>query len=55
MPLADIILTVAGHLKGKGAEGAILEYHGPAADTLSCSGMATVCNMGGEVIGHVGD
>lgn len=51
--IADIILTVAGLLKSKGAEGAILEYHGPAAETLSCSGMATVCNMGGEVRDHV--
>ena len=41
----DIILKVAGILTVKGGTGAIIEYHGPGVDTLSCTGMATICNM----------
>ena len=33
----------------KGGTGAIIEYHGPGVDNLSCTGMATICNMGAEI------
>lgn len=42
----DVILKVAGLLTVKGGTGNILEYFGPGVDTLSCTGMATICNMG---------
>lgn len=42
----DIILKVAGILTVKGGTGAIVEYHGPGVDSLSATGMATICNMG---------
>ncbi|XP_077284771.1 putative aconitate hydratase, mitochondrial isoform X2 [Arctopsyche grandis] len=45
----DIILKVAGILTVKGGTGAIVEYHGPGVDTISCTGMATICNMGAEI------
>lgn len=45
----DIILKVAGILTVKGGTGAILEYFGPGADTLSCTGKGTICNMGAEI------
>ncbi|CAK7201878.1 Aconitate hydratase mitochondrial [Sporothrix eucalyptigena] len=45
----DIILKVAGILTVKGGTGAIVEYHGPGTDTFSCTGMATICNMGAEI------
>jgi aconitate hydratase len=45
----DIILTVAGLLTVTGGTGAIVEYFGPGADTISATGKATVCNMGAEV------
>ncbi|PQE27576.1 aconitate hydratase mitochondrial protein [Rutstroemia sp. NJR-2017a BBW] len=45
----DIILYLAGKLTVRGGTGFIIEYHGPGVDTLSCTGMATVCNMGAEV------
>jgi len=45
----DIILKVAGILTVKGGTGAIIEYFGPGVDTLSCTGMATICNMGAEI------
>ncbi|KAJ5898796.1 hypothetical protein N7495_003540 [Penicillium taxi] len=45
----DIILKVAGLLTVKGGTGAIIEYHGPGVDSLSCTGMATICNMGAEI------
>ena len=32
-----------------GGTGAIIEYHGPGAESISCTGMATICNMGAEV------
>jgi aconitase A len=41
----DIILKVAGLLTVKGGTGAVVEYHGPGVHTLSCTGMATICNM----------
>ncbi|KXS17071.1 aconitate hydratase [Gonapodya prolifera JEL478] len=45
----DVILKVAGILTVKGGTGAIVEYFGPGVDSLSCTGMATVCNMGAEI------
>lgn len=45
----DIILTLAGKLTVKGGTGFILEYFGPGVEQLSCSGMATICNMGAEL------
>jgi len=45
----DIILKVAGILTVKGGTGAILEYFGPGANTLSCTGKGTICNMGAEI------
>jgi aconitate hydratase len=45
----DIILKVAGILTVKGGTGAIVEYHGPGTETLSCTGMGTICNMGAEI------
>ncbi|PYH46875.1 aconitate hydratase ACO1 [Aspergillus saccharolyticus JOP 1030-1] len=45
----DIILKVAGLLTVKGGTGAIIEYHGPGVTSLSCTGMATICNMGAEI------
>lgn len=44
----DIILRLAGLLTVKGGTGSIIEYFGPGVDSLSCTGMATVCNMGAE-------
>lgn len=45
----DIILRVAHILTVKGGTGAIIEYFGPGVDSISCTGMATICNMGAEV------
>jgi len=45
----DIILKVAGILTVKGGTGAIVEYFGPGTETLSCTGMGTICNMGAEI------
>jgi aconitate hydratase len=45
----DIILKVAGILTVKGGTGAIVEYHGPGTESLSCTGMGTICNMGAEI------
>jgi aconitate hydratase len=45
----DVILKVAGILTVKGGTGAIVEYFGEGADTISCTGKATICNMGAEV------
>lgn len=33
----------------KGGTGAIVEYRGPGVESLSCTGMATICNMGAEI------
>jgi len=33
----------------KGGTGAIVEYKGPGVESLSCTGMATICNMGAEI------
>ncbi|KAL1867250.1 hypothetical protein VTK73DRAFT_4263 [Phialemonium thermophilum] len=45
----DIILHLAGQLTVRGGTGFIVEYFGPGVDALSCTGMATVCNMGAEI------
>ena len=45
----DIILKVAGILTVKGGTGAILEYFGDGAKSLSCTGKGTICNMGAEI------
>jgi len=45
----DVILAVAGKLTVKGGTGYVLEYIGPGASTLSCTGKATICNMGAEI------
>lgn len=45
----DIILKVAGILTVKGGTGAIVEYFGDGAKTLSCTGKGTICNMGAEI------
>uniref|UniRef100_A0A8D8Z3H0 aconitate hydratase n=1 Tax=Cacopsylla melanoneura TaxID=428564 RepID=A0A8D8Z3H0_9HEMI len=45
----DVILKVAGILTVKGGTGAIIEYHGPGIDNISCTGMGTICNMGAEI------
>ncbi|MCZ6595253.1 MAG: aconitate hydratase [Bacteroidetes bacterium] len=45
----DVILKVAGILTVKGGTGAILEYFGPGAQNLSCTGKGTICNMGAEI------
>jgi len=45
----DVILKVADRLTVKGGTGAIVEYFGPGADTISCTGKATICNMGAEI------
>uniref|UniRef100_A0A6M2DLG5 Aconitate hydratase, mitochondrial n=1 Tax=Xenopsylla cheopis TaxID=163159 RepID=A0A6M2DLG5_XENCH len=45
----DIILKVADILTVKGGTGAIIEYFGPGVDAISCTGMATICNMGAEI------
>ncbi|MBN2424459.1 MAG: aconitate hydratase [Calditrichaceae bacterium] len=45
----DIILKVAGILTVKGGTGSIVEYFGPGAQTLSCTGKGTICNMGAEI------
>jgi len=45
----DVILKVAGILTVKGGTGAIVEYFGPGADNMSCTGKGTICNMGAEI------
>jgi len=45
----DIILKVADILTVKGGTGAIVEYFGEGVDSISCTGMATICNMGAEI------
>ncbi|EMC97512.1 hypothetical protein BAUCODRAFT_121953 [Baudoinia panamericana UAMH 10762] len=45
----DVILALAGKLTVRGGTGYIIEYHGPGVESLSCTGMATVCNMGAEI------
>ncbi|KAH8294626.1 hypothetical protein KR018_000628, partial [Drosophila ironensis] len=45
----DVILKMAEILTVKGGTGAIVEYHGPGVDSISCTGMATITNMGAEI------
>ncbi|KAI7904240.1 aconitate hydratase [Cokeromyces recurvatus] len=45
----DIILKVAGILTVKGGTGSIVEYFGEGVNSISCTGMATICNMGAEI------
>jgi aconitate hydratase len=45
----DVILKVAGILTVKGGTGAIIEYFGEGAKSLSATGKGTICNMGAEV------
>jgi aconitate hydratase len=45
----DVILKVAGILTVKGGTGAIIEYFGEGAASMSCTGKGTICNMGAEV------
>ncbi|NOQ75047.1 MAG: aconitate hydratase [Crocinitomix sp.] len=45
----DVILKVAGILTAKGGTGAIVEYFGDGANSISCTGKGTICNMGAEI------
>lgn len=45
----DVILKVAGILSVKGGTGAIVEYFGEGAKSMSCTGKGTICNMGAEI------
>jgi aconitate hydratase len=45
----DVILKLAGILTVKGGTGAIVEYFGEGTKSISCTGKATICNMGAEI------
>jgi len=45
----DVILKLAGILTVKGGTGKILEYFGEGAESISCTGKGTICNMGAEI------
>lgn len=45
----DVILKLAGILSTKGGTGCVLEYFGPGTQQISCTGKATICNMGAEL------
>ncbi|MFT5884730.1 MAG: aconitate hydratase [Arcticibacterium sp.] len=45
----DVILKVAGILTAKGGTDAIVEYFGEGANSISCTGKGTICNMGAEI------
>ncbi len=45
----DVILEVARQLTVEGGTGAIVEYFGPGADSISATGKGTICNMGAEI------
>jgi len=45
----DVILKLAGILTVKGGTNSIIEYFGEGAETISCTGKATICNMGAEI------
>jgi aconitate hydratase len=45
----DVILKVAGILTVEGGTGAIVEYFGEGAKSMSCTGKGTICNMGAEI------
>ncbi|MCK5070997.1 MAG: aconitate hydratase, partial [Desulfocapsa sp.] len=44
----DVILHLLGQLTCSGGTNRVFEYFGPGADTISCTGKATICNMGAE-------
>ncbi len=44
----DVILALLGQLTCSGGTNRVFEYFGPGADTISCTGKATICNMGAE-------
>lgn len=45
----DVIMMLAGILTVRGGTGYVIEYFGPGLENISCTGMATICNMGAEV------
>src|SRR5271170_4438417 len=45
----DVILYLCGILTVKGGTNRVIEYFGPGARTISCTGKATICNMGAEL------
>ena len=45
----DVILKLAGILTVKGGTGSVIEYFGDGAESLSCTGKGTICNMGAEI------
>src|SRR6478672_986635 len=45
----DVILYVASKLTVSGGTNAIIEYFGPGAESISCTGKATITNMGAEI------
>ena len=45
----DVILFVASRLTVSGGTNAIIEYFGPGAESISCTGKATITNMGAEI------
>ncbi|KAG7886693.1 hypothetical protein KL938_000346 [Ogataea parapolymorpha] len=45
----DVITHLAGILTVRGGTGYIVEYFGEGVESLSCTGMATICNMGAEI------
>ncbi len=45
----DVILKVAGILTVKGGTDCIVEYFGEGAESISCTGKGTICNMGAEI------
>ena len=45
----DVILLVAGELTVSGGTNAIIEYFGPGTKSISCTGKATITNMGAEI------
>ncbi len=44
----DVILNLLGKLTCSGGTNRVFEYFGPGADSISCTGKATICNMGAE-------
>lgn len=45
----DVIMKLVGLLTVRGGTGYVVEYFGPGVQTVGCTGMATICNMGAEV------
>lgn len=45
----DVILHLLGRLTCSGGTNRVFEYFGPGAESLSCTGKATICNMGAEL------